>query len=196
MRSWPCRIPARPPSSPTSSPIRGASSIPLIAMTGGGGSTLAEAADVVLLLPAAAEACPMGLAPTTSTTMMMALGDALAIALLERRGFSSADFRVLHPGGRLGRRLLRVGRHHARRRRHAAGLARGADVRGDPGDDREELRLRRRLRRRRAAGRRHHRWRSAPAHGRCAAGPHGGGDHASHAADDRRRGTRRRGAWG
>ncbi len=82
--------------------------IALIAVTGGGGSTLAAAADAVLLLPDAAEACPMGLAPTTSTTAMMALGDALAIALLERRDFSSADFRVLHPGGRLGRRLLRV----------------------------------------------------------------------------------------
>ncbi len=82
--------------------------IPLIAVTGGRGSTLAAAADVVLLLPPAAEACPMGLAPTTSTTLMMALGDALAIALLERRDFSSADFRLLHPGGRLGRRLLRV----------------------------------------------------------------------------------------
>ncbi|HEY3912156.1 MAG TPA: KpsF/GutQ family sugar-phosphate isomerase [Stellaceae bacterium] len=82
--------------------------IPLIAITGGGGSTLAAAADAVLLLPEAAEACPMGLAPTTSTTVMMALGDALAIALLERRGFSSADFQVFHPGGKLGRRLLRV----------------------------------------------------------------------------------------
>ncbi len=82
--------------------------IPLIAITGGRGSTLAEAADAVLLLPRAAEACPMGLAPTTSTTVMMALGDALAIALLERKGFSSADFQLLHPGGRLGRRLLRV----------------------------------------------------------------------------------------
>jgi arabinose-5-phosphate isomerase len=82
--------------------------IPLIAITGGARSTLAEAADVVLLLPAAAEACPMGLAPTTSTTMMMTLGDALALALLERKGFSSADFRRFHPGGKLGRRLLRV----------------------------------------------------------------------------------------
>jgi arabinose-5-phosphate isomerase len=82
--------------------------IPLIAITGGSRSTLAAASDVVLLLPAAAEACPMGLAPTTSTTMMMTLGDALALALLERKGFSSADFRVFHPGGRLGRRLLRV----------------------------------------------------------------------------------------
>lgn len=82
--------------------------IPLIAVTGGRRSMLADAADVVLLLPAADEACPMGLAPTTSTTAMMALGDALAIALLERKGFSSADFRVLHPGGKLGRRLLKV----------------------------------------------------------------------------------------
>ncbi|HEY1261700.1 MAG TPA: KpsF/GutQ family sugar-phosphate isomerase [Stellaceae bacterium] len=82
--------------------------IPLIAVTGGRRSTLAEAADVVLVLPAAEEACPMGLAPTTSTTAMMALGDALAIALLERKGFSSTDFRMLHPGGKLGRRLLRV----------------------------------------------------------------------------------------
>ncbi|MGH7030970.1 MAG: KpsF/GutQ family sugar-phosphate isomerase, partial [Stellaceae bacterium] len=82
--------------------------IPLIAVTGGSGSALAAAADAVLSLPAAAEACPMGLAPTTSTTVMMALGDALAIALLERRGFSTADFQVFHPGGKLGRQLLRV----------------------------------------------------------------------------------------
>jgi arabinose-5-phosphate isomerase len=83
--------------------------IPLIAITGGVGSALAEAADAVLMLPPAAEACPMGLAPTTSTTMMMAIGDALAIALLERKGFSSTDFQLFHPGGKLGRRLLRVG---------------------------------------------------------------------------------------
>jgi len=82
--------------------------IPLIAMTGDPRSTLAEAADIVLRVPLAAEACPMGLAPTTSTTMMMALGDALAIALLERRGFSTAEFQMFHPGGKLGRRLLRV----------------------------------------------------------------------------------------
>src|SRR5215831_10053118 len=82
--------------------------IPLVAITGGRRSTLSGAADVVLLLPRADEACPMGLAPTTSTTMMMTLGDALALALLERKGFTSADFRVFHPGGKLGRRLLRV----------------------------------------------------------------------------------------
>jgi arabinose-5-phosphate isomerase len=82
--------------------------IPIIAMTRRDGSTLAEAADVTLLLPATAEACPMGLAPTTSTTMMLALGDALAVALLERKGFSTGDFQVFHPGGQLGQKLLRV----------------------------------------------------------------------------------------
>ena len=82
--------------------------IPLVAITGDPQSTLAEAADVVVPVPRAPEACPMGLAPTTSTTMMIALGDALAIALLERKGFTLADFRLFHPGGRLGRRLLRV----------------------------------------------------------------------------------------
>ncbi len=82
--------------------------IPLVAMTRRDSSALAEAADVTLQLPATAEACPMGLAPTTSTTMMMALGDALALALLERRGFSESDFQRLHPGGQLGRQLLRV----------------------------------------------------------------------------------------
>ncbi|HWI29505.1 MAG TPA: KpsF/GutQ family sugar-phosphate isomerase [Stellaceae bacterium] len=81
---------------------------PLIAMTRRAPSALAEAADVTLLLPASAEACPMGLAPTTSTTAMMALGDALAVALLERKGFSASDFQLLHPGGQLGRQLLRV----------------------------------------------------------------------------------------
>ena len=83
--------------------------MPLVAITGRALSTLAAAADVVLLLPQAAEACPMGLAPTTSTTMQMALGDALAVTLLRRRGFTARDFGVFHPGGRLGNRLRRVG---------------------------------------------------------------------------------------
>lgn len=83
--------------------------IPLIGITGRRGSTLAEAVDVALVLPNIPEACPMGLAPTTSTTVMLALGDAIAVALLERRGFSVDDFHALHPGGKLGRRLLRVG---------------------------------------------------------------------------------------
>jgi arabinose-5-phosphate isomerase len=82
--------------------------LPLVAITARADSTLATAADVALLLPATAEACPMGLAPTTSTTMQMALGDALAVALLSRRGFTAADFHRIHPGGRLGARLTRV----------------------------------------------------------------------------------------
>ena len=82
--------------------------IPLVAITARAGSALAGAADVALILPPAREACPMGLAPTTSTTMQMALGDALAVALLTRRGFGAADFRQFHPGGKLGARLRRV----------------------------------------------------------------------------------------
>lgn len=82
--------------------------ISLIAITSRPQSSLAEQADVVLALPPAPEACPHGLAPTTSTSMMMALGDALAVALIERRGFTADDFRNLHPGGSLGRTLQRV----------------------------------------------------------------------------------------
>ena len=82
--------------------------IPLVGMTRRRPSTLADAADIALVLPDSEEACPLGLAPTTSTTQMLALGDAIAVALLERRGFSDADFRVFHPGGKLGRRLQRV----------------------------------------------------------------------------------------
>ena len=82
--------------------------MPLVAVTGHRQSTLALAADAVLLLPPAAEACPMGLAPTTSTTMQLALGDAIAVALLTRRGFTETDFQAFHPGGRLGARLRRV----------------------------------------------------------------------------------------
>jgi arabinose-5-phosphate isomerase len=83
-------------------------SIPLIAITTGATSTLGAAADVTLLLPKVGEAGSMAIAPTTSTTMMLALGDALAVALLERKGFSTDDFRALHPGGKLGQRLLKV----------------------------------------------------------------------------------------
>ncbi len=82
--------------------------IAMIAITSGGESPLAKHADVALILPSAPEACPMGLAPTTSTTMTLALGDAMAVALMKRRGFTADDYRVLHPGGSLGRRLVRV----------------------------------------------------------------------------------------
>lgn len=82
--------------------------IPLIALTSGGESALGRAADIVLLLPKVAEACPHGLAPTTSTLMQLALGDALAIALLEARQFSPNDFKKYHPGGSLGASLTYV----------------------------------------------------------------------------------------
>src|ERR1700674_1628728 len=79
--------------------------IALIAMTADRESTLSQAADIALTLPRAREACPHNLAPTTSSLMLLALGDALAIALLEGRGFTSMDFSVLHPGGKLGAML-------------------------------------------------------------------------------------------
>jgi arabinose-5-phosphate isomerase len=82
--------------------------IPVIAIGANPDSTLIKAADVALLLPHAPEACPMGLAPTTSTTMMLSLGDALAVALMERKGFSPDQYRDFHPGGSLGRALVRV----------------------------------------------------------------------------------------
>lgn len=82
--------------------------ITLIAMTGEMASTLAQASDVTLDCSVAKEACSLGLAPTASTTAMLALGDALAVALAERRGFREEDFANLHPGGKLGKRLARV----------------------------------------------------------------------------------------
>src|ERR1700677_4129319 len=82
--------------------------IPIIAIGANPDSTLVKAADVKLVLPRAPEACPMGLAPTTSTTMMLSLGDALAVALMERKGFSPDQYRDFHPGGSLGRALVRV----------------------------------------------------------------------------------------
>jgi arabinose-5-phosphate isomerase len=83
--------------------------IPLLAITAVAGSALGRSADVLLLLPDAQEATAEVNAPTTSTTLQLALGDALAIALLERRGFTAGDFRVFHPGGKLGAMLRTVG---------------------------------------------------------------------------------------
>ena len=82
--------------------------LPLVTLTGNLRSTLAAASDVVLDASVREEACSLNLAPTASTTAAMAMGDALAIALLDRRGFSHDDFAALHPGGRLGKKLLRV----------------------------------------------------------------------------------------
>ncbi len=83
-------------------------SIPLIAMTADETSALGRQADILLLVPDADEACPNGLAPTTSTTMMMVLGDALAVALLKKRNFSAHDFKRFHPGGKLGAQLMPI----------------------------------------------------------------------------------------
>lgn len=83
-------------------------SIPLIGVAGREGSTLLRQADVALLLPPAPEACETGIVPTTSTTMTLALGDALAVALMEHREFTPEHFRVFHPGGKLGAKLLKV----------------------------------------------------------------------------------------
>jgi arabinose-5-phosphate isomerase len=82
--------------------------IPLIGVAGREGSTLLRQADVAILLPDVPEACEKGIVPTTSTTMTLALGDALAIALMEHRAFTPDHFRMFHPGGKLGARLLRV----------------------------------------------------------------------------------------
>ncbi|HEX9779138.1 MAG TPA: KpsF/GutQ family sugar-phosphate isomerase [Geopsychrobacteraceae bacterium] len=80
--------------------------LPLIAMSGNPGSTLAQAGDVHLDISVAEEACPLGLAPTASTTATLAMGDALAVVLLEARGFKAEDFALFHPGGALGKKLL------------------------------------------------------------------------------------------
>ena len=82
--------------------------IPLIGMTSGAGSTLAEASNIRLIVPKSPEACGITKAPTTSTTQMLALGDALSVALLRKKGFSQRDFHTFHPGGKLGAALKRV----------------------------------------------------------------------------------------
>ena len=82
--------------------------IPLIAITSNKGSTLASHSDIPLIMPKMPEACPNGMAPTTSTTMTLALGDAIAVALLERMGLTREQFGVWHPGGKLGQKLLKV----------------------------------------------------------------------------------------
>ncbi len=83
-------------------------SIPLIGITSKEKSTLGQQSNILLILPNTPEACPNGQAPTTSTTMMIALGDALAVALMKRKGWKNTDFKVFHPGGKLGQMLLKV----------------------------------------------------------------------------------------
>jgi arabinose-5-phosphate isomerase len=87
-------------------PVLKRQGVPLVALTGGAQSTLAKHADIVLNTGVLKEACPLNLAPTASTTAQMAMGDALAVALLDARGFKAEDFARSHPGGSLGRRLL------------------------------------------------------------------------------------------
>ncbi len=87
-------------------PVLGRQGVPLVAMTGGAQSTLAKQAHVTLDTSVAQEACPLNLAPTASTTAQLAMGDALAVALLDARGFRAEDFARSHPGGALGRKLL------------------------------------------------------------------------------------------
>ena len=82
--------------------------IPLVAISSCPNSTLAKAADYSLILPSAIEACPMGMAPTTSTTLTLALGDALAVALIKQRDFKPEHFRTFHPGGKLGAQLAKM----------------------------------------------------------------------------------------
>jgi len=83
-------------------------SIPVATISSNTESTLVKAADFKLCLPVVEEACPIGMAPTTSTTMMLALGDALAVALMEAKNFSTENFKVLHPGGKLGAKMMMV----------------------------------------------------------------------------------------
>src|SRR6266581_2494806 len=167
--------------------------IGLIAVTAVSDSTLGRAADVVLAVPQAREACPHNLAPTTSTLMQAALGDALAIALLESRGFTAIDFSRLHPGGRLGAMLKFV-----RDIMHTGGeipLAMvGTRMSEAIAEMTEDIRLYRHRRPPRAARGHHHGWRFAPAHERQSArSQRRAGDDV--AADDRAaRSARQRGA--
>ncbi len=83
-------------------------SIPLIGITSNASSTLGQQSDILIVLADAQEACPNGQAPTTSTTMTIAMGDALAVALMKRKGWKNTDFKTYHPGGKLGQMLLKV----------------------------------------------------------------------------------------
>ena len=136
--------------------------VPFIAVTSRADSTLARSADVVLELPKVEEACPHGLAPTTSTLIQLALGDALAIALLEQRGFTADDFFKFHPGGSLGANLQHVRDVMHVGRAGAAGADRHADEGGAAPDLQQGVRLPRHHRRGRPAGRDHHRRRPSP----------------------------------
>ena len=133
----------------------------LIALTGEVDSTLGQAADVVLDCGVSEEACPMNLVPTASTTAALAMGDALAMTLLVEKGFQPEDFANLHPGGKLGKRLLRVERLMHAGEQMPSVVAPHADAGRDPRDVAKRPRHDVRRRRRRAAGGHHHRRRPA-----------------------------------
>ena len=120
--------------------------VPLVAITSRADSALGQNSDVVLLLPRAKEACPHGLAPTTSTTMQLAIGDSLAIALLEARGFTAHDFKIFHPGGSLGANLKYVSDVMHKGDRLPLASSGETDGAGACDDDRKEPRLPRRHR--------------------------------------------------
>ncbi len=130
--------------------------IPLIGIAARAGSTLLRQADVAILLPDAPEACETGVVPTTSTTMTLALGDAIAVALMEHRRFTPDQFRVFHPGGKLGARLTRVA--DLMHTDMPAGFRRNPDDRGAAGDQPERLRGGWRNRSRWLSDRCGHRW--------------------------------------
>ena len=135
--------------------------IKLIAMTAIPESALAKLSDIVLTLPQAREACPHNLAPTTSSLMQLALGDALAIALLESHGFTAVDFGLLHPGGKLGTLLKTVRDVMHTGPTDAARTAWYPYVRCDPRNDGQRFRVRWHYRHTRTAGGNHHRRRPA-----------------------------------
>ena len=138
-----------------------ARSIRTIAMTGVPGSSVARAAEIAISVAIPREACPLNLAPTASTTAMLAMGDALAMSISERRGFKEEDFAALHPAGSLGRRFLKVRDLMRTGRARPAGRRRRADDRGDPRDVAQDDGRHRRRRRRPAPRRRHLRRRPA-----------------------------------
>ena len=131
-------------------------------MTAKADSTLGRAADILLQVPDAAEACAETNAPTTSTTLMMALGDALAVALLESRGFKADHFKVFHPGGKLGAMLRTAADVMHRSAELPVVACRHALHRRGEDDDRQGLRRPRRHERRRHARRHRHRRRPPP----------------------------------
>jgi hypothetical protein len=142
-------------------------SVKIISFTGNLKSTLARHSDVSLNVKVPKEACPFNLAPTSSTTAMLVMGDALAMAVLQARGFKQKDFAKYHPSGAIGRAmLLKRRRHHAHRQSQCGRGRKSHGQRGAAGDDARKIRQLSRRERARQTGRRFHRRRFPAAHGR------------------------------